>query len=302
MEKVLKTQALTKRYGSLTAVNELELEVPKGSVFGILGPNGSGKTTTLGMVLGVTRPTSGNFEWFGGKPSFEVKQKVGALLETPNFYPYLSAIDNLKIIATIKEVKDPDIEGVLQTVNLAQRASSKFKTYSLGMKQRLAIAAALLSHPEVLVLDEPTNGLDPEGIAEIRSMILDIAKRGITVILASHLLYEIEKVCTHVVVLRKGHLIFQGKVDELTGHDGFIEIKAADMNKLETVLQSMAGIENIRKKDGLLVLALQQQISPEEINRSLAEKGIYVSHLHFRKNSLEKQFLNLIKTTENETA
>ncbi len=303
MEKVLKTQALTKRYGTLTAVNKLDLAVPKGSVFGILGPNGSGKTTTLGMVLGVTRPSAGSFQWFGGNHSFEVKQKVGALLETPNFYPYLSANDNLKIIATIKEIKEPDIKGVLQTVNLIERAKSKFKTYSLGMKQRLAIAAALLSEPEVLVLDEPTNGLDPEGIAEIRAMILEIAQRGITVILASHLLYEIEKVCTHVAVLRKGDLIFQGKVEDLTGHDGFIEVQAPDMDKLRTALQSMDGIESIREKDGRLVLILNRQILPADLNRKLVQKDVFVSHLIFRKNSLEKQFLNLIKTnTDHETA
>ncbi|MGB0178157.1 MAG: AAA family ATPase, partial [Owenweeksia sp.] len=224
-------------------------------------------------------------------------------LETPNFYPYLSANDNLKIVATIKEIKDPDIEGVLQTVNLSQRATSKFKTYSLGMKQRLAIAAALLSKPEVLVLDEPTNGLDPEGIAEIRAMILEIAQRGITVILASHLLYEIEKVCSHVAVLRKGDLIFQGKVEELTGHDGFIEVQAPDMDKLRNTLQGMEGIESIREKDGKLVLVLNREILPAQLNQKLAQKGVYVSYLNFRKNSLEKQFLNLIKTNStDETA
>ncbi len=303
MENILQTQSLTKRYGALTAVNELNLQVPKGSIFGILGPNGSGKTTTLGMILGVTRPNAGSFSWFGGHHSFEVKQKVGALLETPNFYPYLSAIDNLKIIATIKEIEHPDIEGVLQTVNLAQRAKSKFKTYSLGMKQRLAIAAALLSDPEVLVLDEPTNGLDPQGIAEIRNMILEIGQRDITVILASHLLYEIEKVCSHVAVLRKGDLLFQGRVEELMGEEGVIEVQSPDMDRLKTALATIQGIEKVKEQDGRLILTLNREMEPSELNRELARQEVYVSYLNFRKNNLEKQFLNLIKSTpDHETA
>lgn len=294
MESVLEIRHLTKNFGNITAVNNLQLNIPRGSVFGLLGPNGSGKTTSLGMILGVIRPNSGDYSWFGGEAGLSVKKRIGAILETPNFYPYMSGIDNLRLVATIKEIKDPPLEKVLQTVNLSERAGSRFSTYSLGMKQRLAIASALLSDPEVLVLDEPTNGLDPQGIAEIRNIITQIAGRSITVILASHLLDEIEKVCTHVAVLRKGELLFSGTTDELTGHDGVIELRAPDNAEVINALKNFSGIEKIREVNGLITLLLNDETSASEINRVLAQRGIYVDHLVFRKNSLEKQFLDLI--------
>lgn len=249
------------------------------------------------MVLGIIRPTNGNFSWFGQDLDFSVKQRIGALLETPSFYPYLSARKNLEIIATIKEISNPNIDGVLETVGLLERADSKFKTYSLGMKQRLGIASAMLSDPEVMVLDEPTNGLDPEGIAEVRELIIDIAKRGITVIMASHILVEVEKVCTHVAVLKKGDLLFAGTAGEMTGTEGIIEVSSADTAKLRTALSGYKGIGDISEVEGHLSLKLTESVNPSDLNRFLAEKGIYVNHLSMRRSSLEKQFLNLLKNS-----
>lgn len=296
MEKILEIKDLSKSYGRINAVQSLSLAVPKGSVFGILGPNGSGKTTTLGMILGVIKPASGTFSWFGRPHDFETKRRIGAILETPNFYPYLSGYQNLEIVAAIKEIQDPKIHEILDTVGLGARARSKFKAYSLGMKQRLAIASALLSEPEVLVLDEPTNGLDPQGIAQIRELILNIAAQGITIILASHLLVEIEKVCTHAAVLQKGVLRFSGTVDELTGHEGLIEISATDNVALLQALGQFSAVETVTDQNGILLVKLKEEISAAEINRQLSGQGIYVNHLVFRKASIETQFLNLIQS------
>lgn len=295
MEKILEINGLTKSYGKIKAVQNLTLNIPKGSVFGILGPNGSGKTTTLGMVLGVIKPDSGNFSWFGQQLNFDTKKKVGAILETPNFYPYMSGIKNLEIVATIKEIQNPKIEETLNTVGLGERGHSKFKTYSLGMKQRLAIASALLSEPEILVLDEPTNGLDPQGIAQIRELILEIASQGITIIIASHILVEIEKVCSHAAVLQKGVLLFSGRVEELTGLEGLVEISAADNTALMNALNGFEAVESVKEEGGLLLAKLNREWSADEINRQLATQGIYVNHLVFRKASLETQFLNLVE-------
>ncbi len=295
MEKILEINGLTKSYGRIKAVQNLSLTIPKGSVFGILGPNGSGKTTTLGMVLGVIKPDSGNFNWFGQQLNFDTKKRVGAILETPNFYPYMSGVKNLKIVAAIKEIKKPKIEETLNTVGLGERGHSKFKSYSLGMKQRLAIASALLSEPEILVLDEPTNGLDPQGIAQIRELILEIASRGITIIIASHILVEIEKVCTHAAVLQRGVLRFAGRVEELTGLEGLVEISAADNTMLKNALNGFEAVESVSEEGGLLLAKLKKEWSAEDINRQLAAQGIFVNHLVFRKVSLETQFLNLIE-------
>jgi len=296
VNEIIKTSNLTKHYGSITAVNQLSISIPKGSVYGILGPNGSGKTTTLGMLLGVIRPTSGNFSWFGKQLDFSVKKRVGALLETPNFYPYLSGKKNLEIISSIKEVPNADIDGALKRVNLHQRAHTKFKTHSLGMKQRLALASAMIAKPEVMVLDEPTNGLDPQGIAEVRDIIKEIANEGITVVMASHLLDEIEKVCSHVAVLQNGNLLFNGTVNELTGYEGIVEISSQDNTLLKDTLQNHPAIETISDNpDGTITLVLKENTDASEINRFLASKSVYVNHLIFKRNSLESQFLNLIK-------
>ncbi len=294
MKNVLEIKGLTKTYGRVTAVKDLNLAIPQGSVFGILGPNGSGKTTTLGMVLGVIQPDYGSFSWFQQSLDFEAKQQIGAILETPNFYPYLSGRKNLEIVATIKELSNPPIDEVLETVNLKARAGSKFKTYSLGMKQRLAIASALLNNPQVMVLDEPTNGLDPQGIAEIRQLIIDVASRGITVILASHLLVEIEKVCTHAAVLRHGNLLFSGTVAELTGQEAVLEVGGANLEDLRSILTQHPAVSEVKNENEHLLVLLKDTASPAEINKFLVSRGGEVNHLVYRKNSLEKQFLNLV--------
>ena len=297
MDNILSINGLSKSYGSIQAVSGLNIKIPAGSVFGILGPNGSGKTTTLAMILGVIKPDTGDFSWFGKPLNFETKKRLGAILETPNFYPYMSGRENLKLVSTIKGISNTNIDGVLETVNLKGRAESKFKTYSLGMKQRLAIASALLSNPEVLVLDEPTNGLDPQGIAEIRDLITRIAQQGITVIIASHLLDEVEKVCTHTAVLRFGHLLFCGTVDELTGNDGMVEVGAENIEGTKAFLETLDGVDLVKEENGLLLVLLNKEISPAQINKQLTQNGIYAHHLVFRKNSLEKQFLNLISNS-----
>ncbi len=294
-ETVLQTRGLRKKYANIEAVKDLDIMVPKGSVFGLLGPNGSGKTTTLGMVLGVIHPTSGSFSWMGQPLDFQTKRKIGAILETPNFYPYLSGAANLEIVADIKRLKKPRIGNVLDQVNLRQRGNSKFKTYSLGMKQRLAIASALLCEPEVLVLDEPTNGLDPQGIAEIRSLIKRIAEEGITIILASHLLDEVEKVCTHAAVLRHGNLLFNGTVNELTGADVSLEVGAQNYPDLDKILLQHPSVLSVEKIDDNFLVNFKKTIKPSEINQFLAEKEIFSDHYVLRKNSLEKQFLKLIE-------
>ena len=222
MNSILKISNLTKKYGLLTAVSNLSFDIEKGSIYGILGPNGSGKSTTLGIVLNVVNKTAGDFSWFGGSlTTHQALKKVGAIIERPNFCPYMTAYQNLKLVCKIKGVSHDSIEKTLETVGLDDRKDSKFSTFSLGMKQRLAIASALLNDPEILILDEPTNGLDPQGIHQIREIIKTISQQGTTILLASHLLDEVEKVCTHVVVLRKGVNLYSGRVDELISSHGF---------------------------------------------------------------------------------
>ena len=212
---VLDIRNLSKSYGALKALDNFSLEINKGEICGILGPNGSGKTTTLGILLDILKADQGEYYWFGQLPTYKQRQKVGALLESPIFYPYLSASRNLQILAYIKNISYDYIDEVLKTVGLIDRKNHKFKTYSLGMKQRLALAAALLGKPEVLILDEPTNGLDPQGIAEMRELIIKIGQTGTTILLASHLLDEVQKVCTQVVILEKGKKLGEGSVGEL---------------------------------------------------------------------------------------
>jgi ABC-2 type transport system ATP-binding protein len=292
---ILEINQLTKRYGKLTAVNSLNLEVKKGTVFGILGPNGSGKTTTLGMLLGVLKPDAGSFRWFGESPTKQQRKRIGAILETPNFYPYLDAENNLKIIADIKGAPKSRIDIVLDRVGLLERKKDRFKTYSLGMKQRLAIAAALLNEPEILVLDEPTNGLDPQGIAEIRGLITSIAEEGVTILLASHLLDEVEKVCSDVAVLKRGNLLFAGKVDQIAGDQQatLVELKATDMEALKQALEAYPGFRSIIERPGHIELALEGSPNSADLNRFLFEKGIVLSHLNMRRMSLEQNFLEL---------
>ncbi len=295
MQEVLKIEGITKRYGAIRAVEDLSLEVQKGEVFGILGPNGSGKTTTLGILLDITRPDSGTFSWFGQKPTHLARRRIGATLESPVFYPYLSAINNLKIIANIKGIGYQGIDEVLELVGLYDRRHSKFRTYSLGMKQRLAIASVLLGGPEVLIFDEPTNGLDPQGIAEIRKLIIDLAQSGQTIILASHLLDEVQKICSHVAILRRGQKLFSGPIGALSKETDVLELGTDDQEKLVSALEEIDGISDIKKEGNLLLVSSQGKLTPAELNRLLIEKGIVLSHLNQRHKSLEQEVLKLLE-------
>ncbi len=300
METILTLNNLTKKFGSLTAVNDLSFTIKKGNVYGILGPNGSGKSTTLGMVLNVVNKTSGDFHWFDGSEStHEALKKVGAIIEHPNFYPYMTAAQNLALVCKIKGVDTAKIDEKLEIVNLLDRKDSKFRTFSLGMKQRLAIASALLNDPEILILDEPTNGLDPQGIHQIREIIRKIAGLGTTILLASHLLDEVEKVCSHVVIIRKGEMLYSGRVDEMNAGHGFFELKASENEKLQQILSEHPAIGKISVNEGIVTAILLEPMDAESLNSFLFSKGIVLSYLVKRKESLEEQFLQLTNQTSN---
>lgn len=300
METILSINNLTKKFGSVTAVQDLSFSINKGNVYGILGPNGSGKSTTLGIVLNVVNKTSGDFSWFNGTVStHNALKKVGAIIERPNFYPYMTAIQNLKLVCKIKGVDASKIEEKLKVVNLWDRRHSKFQTFSLGMKQRLAIASALLNDPEILILDEPTNGLDPQGIHQIRQIIKDIAAGGTTILLASHLLDEVEKVCSHVVVLRHGVKLYSGRVDEMISSHGFFELKCDEQDQLLAFLNTHDAFQNIKIDGDLITVFLKEPIEATAFNKMLFEKNIVLSHLVKRKESLEEQFLQLTDQQSN---
>ena len=294
METILTVNNLTKKFGYLTAVKNLSFSIEKGNVYGILGPNGSGKSTTLGIILNVVNRTAGEFSWFDGTTTtHDALKKVGAIIERPNFYPYMSAEQNLKLVCKIKEVSEDKILEKLELVGLLERKDSKFKTYSLGMKQRLAIASALLNDPEILILDEPTNGLDPAGIHQIREIIKKIAAQGTTILLASHLLDEVEKVCSHVVILRKGEKLYAGPVDSMLASHGFFELRCSDMEKLNELLSKHASFGNIVGENGTITAYLKEEMNAEELNQLLFKNNIVLSHLVKRRESLEEQFLAL---------
>lgn len=295
METILSLKNLDKKFGRVHAVNNLSFDIQKGNVYGILGPNGSGKSTTLGIILNVVNKTSGEFSWFNGKLStHQALKKVGAIIERPNFYPYMTAVQNLSLICKIKDISTEKIEEKLKIVNLYERRNSKFSTFSLGMKQRMAIASALLNDPEILILDEPTNGLDPQGIHEIRQIIQEITKNGTTILLASHLLDEVEKVCSHVVVIREGIKLYSGRVDEMTASKGLFELKTAnDKIKLLTLLEQHHSIGAVKEEGEFIIAYLTEEMEATEINTFLFKNGIAVSHLVKRKPSLEQQFLDL---------
>ena len=296
METILAITNLTKKFGSLTAVDNLSFTIEKGNVYGILGPNGSGKSTTLGIVLNVVNKTAGDFKWFNGNTStHEALKKVGAIIERPNFYPYMTAVQNLQLVCKIKEVSEEKIAEKLELVGLLDRKDSKFSTFSLGMKQRLAIASALLNDPEILILDEPTNGLDPQGIHQIREIIKKIAANGTTILLASHLLDEVEKVCSHVVILRKGVSLYSGSVDAMNASHGFITMQSNSLELLESTLQDSPKFGTVKREGDFVIAYLNEPMDASELNRFLAEKGIFLSHLVKRKESLEEQFLQLTK-------
>ncbi len=294
METILTLNNLTKHYGAVKAVNDLSFTIKKGNVYGILGPNGSGKSTTLGMVLNVVNATRGGFHWFDGSDTtHNALKKVGAIIERPNFYPYMTAVQNLSLVCQIKGVPKAKIEEKLDIVGLLERKDSKFNTFSLGMKQRLAIASALLNDPEILILDEPTNGLDPQGIHQIREIIKKIAANGTTILLASHLLDEVEKVCTHVVILRKGVKLYSGSVDGMNASHGFFELKCDDAVRLKTYLEGDASFSSVKEEGDLITGYLKEPLSASDLNSRLFKQHIVLTHLVQRKESLEEQFLQL---------
>ncbi len=300
---ILSIENLSKNYGAIKALQNVSFEVPEKTVFGILGPNGSGKTTLLGIVMDVLKASNGTYSWHGEQSTAEVRKKIGTLLETPNFYHYLSAEANLKIAAKIKGRGEEDIDNVLHTVNLYQRKTSKFNTYSLGMKQRLAIAAALLGNPDILVFDEPTNGLDPAGIAEIRELIKELNRNGKTIIMASHILDEVEKVCTHVAIIQKGVLKTVGSVKEVMNTSGsdnlstvIIELSAGDNTQLKNILGQMSGVTEIISIDNYLQISCSETVTAAAINKFCFENGIVLDKLNEKRKSLETRFLEITGT------
>ena len=292
---VLQTYELTKRYGKLTALDGLSLNIEAGHVYGLLGPNGSGKTTTLGLILGILKQNEGTFEWFNGRYGEKARMRIGAILETPNFYPYLNALENLKIISTIKEVSDAPYNDLLELVELSERKNSKFRTYSLGMKQRLAIAATLIGDPEVLIFDEPTNGLDPQGIVEVREILKKIADSGKTVIMASHILDEVEKICSHVAIIKKGKLLAQGPVGAILTSDPVCEIAADDMEHLHRFLSNAPFVKQIVPIKHFYECTLDKSTTIASVNKAAFEENIIVTHLVGRKRRLEEEFLEITK-------
>lgn len=293
MDTILHIEGLSKQYGKITALNKLSIEIPRKSVFGLLGPNGSGKTTTLGMILDVIEKSEGSFAWNIGDKGNE-RKKIGAILESPNFYPYLSAVNNLELVCKIKDVNSDVIEPILKQVGLIDRKDDAFKTYSLGMKQRLAIASALLADPEVLILDEPTNGLDPMGIVEIRQIIRDIANEGRTIILASHLLDEVQKVCTHFCVLDHGNLIYTGNVEELSKEKNQYSIQANDEVRLREFLDGSDQIKSWKKEEEGFTFVLAESISIEQFVEALSNAQVYIKHLSQITFNLEKKFIEIL--------
>lgn len=293
---VLQISNLTKRYGSLTALDNLNLTIEAGNIYGLLGPNGSGKTTTLGIILGILAKSSGSYEWFDGAYGDKYRMRIGAILETPNFYPYLNAQKNLEIVQDIKNSHNDDVVGLLEMVNLAHRQKSKFRTYSLGMKQRLAIAATLIGAPDVVIFDEPTNGLDPEGIAEVRNILRSVADSGKTVIMASHLLDEVEKICSHVAIIKDGHLRATGEVGKIFTNDTTLIIASPEQEKLINTLSSRSYIKDlVEQANGTIECQMEAHITAEEICRLAFDNNLMLTRLETRKRRLEDDFLELTK-------
>jgi ABC-2 type transport system ATP-binding protein len=295
-EIVLRTAGLTKYFGTLGAVKNLNLELRKGEVFGFLGPNGAGKSTTVGMLLGLIEPTAGDIEIFGLKfkeNRWSILRRIGAIIEEPSFYPYLSGWDNLEALSiAIGDVPKDKIKEVLERVNLFDRSKDRYQTYSMGMKQRLGIAAALLRDPELIILDEPTNGLDPAGTKEIRDLIPQLAHENRAVFLCSHLLHEVELVCDRVAIIKKGTMIASAPVRELvtTGH--VLQIKVEEPTGAAEILKGLPWIKSVKIENGYLVVDAPKD-SGSRINQVLAEKNIFASELVNRVASLEDVFLEL---------
>ncbi len=298
MDSILNINGLAKRYNNVEALKGLNLEIQKGQVYGLLGPNGSGKTTTLGIVLGVILPNRGTYKWFEMGTGSSLRKRIGALLEKPNFYPHLTARNNLKLAADIKEIDNPAIDEKLEVAGVLQYANRKYFTFSTGMKQRLAIASAMLGNPEVLVLDEPTNGLDPEGIADVRKLIQHTADIGITIILASHLLDEVQKVCTHVAVLKSGRKIFDGAVSDLLRGTERLEVGSDDIQLLKKILLEHPAVKSLDEERGLVLTELEKGYKAGEISAYLIKEGLNITHFSRRAGSLETEFLAMLTTKE----
>jgi ABC-2 type transport system ATP-binding protein len=292
---VLTVSSLAKNYGSIAALNGISLNVEKGQVFGLLGPNGSGKTTLLAILLDVIHASHGSFAWFDGAEGDAARRRIGALLETPNFYPYLNADQNLSIVAAIKRRPTPPVDELLDLVQLKDRRKSAYKTYSLGMKQRLALAACLVGNPDVLILDEPTNGLDPEGMVEVRRIIQKIAAQGKTIILASHILDEVEKICSHVAIIKQGKLLASGAIGSILSDQPTVEAAAADLESLHQLLSTLPLVRKISRQENRLILELVPGRTPEELNQIAFEHGIVLSHLVSKRQSLEVEFLEITR-------
>lgn len=297
MASILKVDSLSKSFGSIKALDNLNLTISKGEVVGILGPNGSGKTTFLSLILGIKTANSGSFSWFSEPSGKFVNSKLGSLLEIPYFYPYLSVEKNLKITALSRGYGIESIADVLHQVNLYERRKAPCYTLSLGMKQRLALAQTLLGNPEVLVLDEPTNGLDPEGIADVRKLIKDQSYLGKTIIIASHNLDEIQKVCSHVVILKNGKDIAHGKVADLLSINQVAIIETQQTNELSGILSEINGCKILEKNISGFILTFDSEISVSEFSSLLANRGITLNRFEVRRPTLEELFLGIVKQT-----
>jgi len=291
--EILEIKGLTKKYGRITALNDLDLRIEAGNVYGLLGPNGSGKTTTLGIILGILKKDSGSFTWFDGQYGENYRLKIGAILETPNFYPYLNADENLEIIRHIKRANNLQFDELLELVDLKERRKSKFSTYSLGMKQRLAIAATLIGDPEVLIFDEPTNGLDPQGIAEVRHILQRVTSTGKTVIMASHILDEVEKICSHVAIIKKGVLLATGSVGSILNNDVTIELASSDMDGLKQFINTLSIVKSFSEKPKWIEISIDPHFDYAIINKLAFDYGILLSHFVARKRKLETEFLEI---------
>lgn len=295
MSTILKVSGLSKSFGNIKAIENLSFELQKGQVLGVLGPNGSGKTTTLSIVLGVKHPNVGTFSWFDLPERILANKRIGSLIEVPYFYPYLNLERNLEIVAKVRQKGHSDIGFTLDLVGLSSRSKSAYYTLSLGMKQRLAMASALLGDPEVLVLDEPTNGLDPEGIAEVRRIIIEQSKRGKTIILASHILDEVEKVCSDVLILKNGKLLCNGPVREMLSEKAILIVNSTDNELLYNSIINQKDIEIIERKSDSILITLENNITPAQFNKWAMDQGVVISRLEEHKRTLESQFLELIK-------
>jgi ABC-2 type transport system ATP-binding protein len=293
--EAITTERLTKRYGAITAVDDLSIRVECGEIFGFLGPNGAGKTTTMRMLLGLVRPTSGTAHMLGMDVAAQLEailRRTGSIIENPTFYPFLSGRENLRIVARLTATADGRIDDMLALVDLSEDGDRKFSQYSLGMKQRLAVAASLIDDPDLLILDEPANGLDPAGVVEMRNLMKRLKDEGKTVFISSHVLHEIEQICDRIAILNHGRVLVQGRVEALLKGGNQIEVRLVNMAEATRVLRSIPWIENIMTEDGTLVVTAPHERSAE-VNEALAGAGLYASEIRLREKTLEQYFLGV---------